>query len=148
MLWQQGVKLGRAQSQQPLDTATLQDTLRELTGTHDDMERWVRWDIHRDIQIHKATCSCSQKHKDARHSGSHVGTKGSRTHTDKYSSRYTGLYGHRHTSWGVVPEETQDPGHTNGHTDTPSSRHTGTKMANHTLSYTMTIILRATCTQE
>lgn len=53
MLWQQGVKLGRAQSQQPLDTATLQDTLRELTETHNDMERWVLWDIHRDIQIHK-----------------------------------------------------------------------------------------------
>lgn len=54
MLWQQGVKLGRAQSQQPLDTATLQDTLRELTGTHNDMERWVRWDIHRYTKQHAA----------------------------------------------------------------------------------------------
>lgn len=36
-LRQQGVKPRRAKSQQPLDIATLQDTFRVLTGTHNDI---------------------------------------------------------------------------------------------------------------
>lgn len=49
MLRQQGVKLRRAQSQQPLDTQPHSRTHSALTETHNDMKRWVLGDIHRDI---------------------------------------------------------------------------------------------------
>lgn len=97
------------------------------------MERWVLQNIHRDIQIHKATCSCSQKHKDARHSRSHVDTKGSHAHT--LTNTHPGTQGYTVTGIPAAffqrkPRALGTQMEAHLHTD----RHTGTKMANHTHS--------------
>lgn len=84
---------------------------------------------HSQEHTHRCTMQhalCPETHKDARHRGSHSDTKGSHTHTDKYSSRCKWIYSHRHT-WGILPEETQGNGHTNGrkhtHTFIQTHRH-------------------------
>lgn len=68
MLRQQGVKLRRAQSQQPLDTATLQDT-----HSGHSQERIMTWrvgflGIHREYTQIDTQCNmqlCPETHKDA-----------------------------------------------------------------------------------
>lgn len=99
---------------------------------------------HSQGHTHNTTCSCVQKHTRMPDTGSQADTKVSSTHTltniqahaDVQSEAHLG-----HSSRG-------NPGPWS-HKHTHTFRHRGTKMANnHTFSYTMAVILRATHIQE
>ena len=94
----------------PGHRATLEDTLRALTGTHDDIHGEVGSGGHTlfNTQLRPTT------HRDAKHRGSCA--KKSHVHTDKYSSRHTRIHSHRHMAF--FPRKTQGRGHTQGHKHT------------------------------
>lgn len=132
MLRQQGVKLRRAQSQQPLDTATPQDTHSGHSQEHNDVERWVLRDspgIHTDryalphAAVPRSTQGCRGSQK--------IPRDHAHTHTKTYSSRY------RHP-WAYIQRKPRAMGmQTEAHTFVQAQRLAKLHHGNHTQTHTI-----------
>lgn len=125
LLRQQGGKLRRAQSQQPLDTTTPQDTHSGHSREHsDDVASWLLGDsqgIHTDRYTLQHAQLCPEVHKDAEGHRRYPGITRVRTHAHTHTLRHT------HPGTGT-------PGHTSAENPgpwackqrhTPSHRHKG-----------------------
>lgn len=144
----------------PGHTATLQDTLRALTGAHNDIhgERGSQGHTHRCAIQHTAK---AQKYEDARQRVTCRYQEIMHTQADKYLLRHTPKQSQAqagHFSRGK-PRAVSTQTDTNRHTPSGMGRHTGSKIADTitgtqmykgpgTLGHTWSITPRATAVQD